>query len=267
MAKDCQLTRWLGISIVTLIVASAIFAPLLTPQDPLAQDLTMRLRAPVFMNPNSGYVLGSDALGRDLLSRLLFGARSSLLIAFISTALATGMGVLMGLLAGFMGGPIDALLSRWADVQQAVPYLILAVAIVALLGSSVQNLIVVLSLTSWITFFRVVRAQTLSLRESDFVLAARALGASTTRIMLRHILPNLRDAVVVLATLLATNIIIFETSLGFLGLGVPPPQPSWGGLIADGRDYIADAWWISTLPGLLLALLAAGLNLLGDGSQ
>src|SRR5262249_5970299 len=156
-----------------LIVASAVGAPLLTTQDPLAQNLVMRLRPPVFIHSDSGYLLGSDALGRDLLSRLLFGARNSLLIAFASTFLATGIGVSLGLFAGFFGGRMDALLSRWADVQQAVPYLILAVAVVAVLGSSVQNLIVVLSLTSWITFFRVVRAQTLTLRESDFVLAAR----------------------------------------------------------------------------------------------
>lgn len=253
-----------GALIVAVVVASAIFAPLLPTHDPLAQNLAMRLRPPAFLDPHSEYVLGSDALGRDVLSRLLFGARNSLLIAFASTALATLIGVSLGLAAGFRGGRVDALLSRWADIQQAMPYLILAVAIVAVLGSSAQNLIVVLSLTSWISFFRVVRAQTLGLRAREFVLAARAVGATSLRLVLRHILPNLLSSILVLATLLTTSIVIFEASLGFLGLGVPPPQPSWGGLIADGRDDLADAWWISTVPGAWLALLALGLNLLGD---
>lgn len=254
----------LGALIVGVIVACALGAPWLATHDPLAQNLPLRLRPPMLLDARSEFVLGSDALGRDVWSRLLFGARTSLLIAFSATLLATSIGVSMGLLAGFRGGRLDALLSRWADVQQAIPYLALAIAVVAVLGSSARNLILLLGLTTWLSFFRVVRAQTLTLRASDFVLAARAIGAADARIMARHILPNLLGSVVVLITLLATNIVVFEASLGFLGLGVPPPQPSWGGLIADGREYIADAWWLSTVPGALLALLALGLNLLGD---
>lgn len=257
-------SRLAGLAIVLGIVAAAAGAPALARFDPLAQELTLRLRPPVFLDATSPFVLGSDGLGRDLLSRLLFGARTSLLIAFGATLLATAIGVSAGLLAGYRGGRIDALLSRWADVQQAIPYLALAIGVVAVVGSSSFTLIAVLGLTTWLSFFRVVRAQTLSLRESDFVLAARAVGATPTRIMRRHILPNVLGTLAVLATVLATNVIIFEASLGFLGVGVPAPAPSWGGLIADGRDYLADAWWLSTFPGALLALLALGLNLLGD---
>ncbi len=256
----------LGVLVISLIIASAACAPMLSPHDPLTQNLALRLRPPAFMDTGSRFVLGSDALGRDLLSRLLFGARTSLVIVFASVLLAMSIGVSLGLTAGFMGGRIDALLSRLADIQQVIPYLILTIAVVAVLGSSTFNLIIVLGLTSWITHFRVVRAETLSLREREFVLAARAVGASPMRILARHIFPNVLSSVVVLATLLAANIIIFEASLGFLGLGVPPPQPSWGGMIAEGRDYIADAWWISMMPGALLALLVLGLNLIGEMS-
>ena len=256
--------RWLGWGIVALFILSVLCAPLLAPRDPLEQNLSDRLRPPAFLDARSPYLFGSDALGRDVFSRFLYGARTSLFISASATLVATVIGVTFGLLAGYRGGWLDAALSRWADIQQAVPYLILAIAVVAVLGSSAGNLILVLSTTTWLTFFRVVRAQTLTLRESDFVLAARATGTRERGILRRHILPNVLSSVAVLVTILATNIIVFEASLGFLGLSVPPPQPSWGGLIADGRDYLADAWWLSTIPGILLALLAFGLNLIGD---
>ncbi len=253
-----------GALCVLVVVASALFAPQIASRDPLTQDLARRLSPPAFVAASSEFGLGSDALGRDLLSRLLFGARTSLIIAFASVVIATSLGVSAGLIAGFTGGRVDAFLSRLADIQQAIPYLVLAIAVVAMLGSNVANLVLVLGLTSWITFFRVVRAQTLSLREREFVVAARAVGAPTIRILLKHILPNLLSSVVVLATLLAANVIIFEASLGFLGLGVPPPEPSWGGIIAEGRDYLSTAWWIALAPGVMLALLALGLFLMGD---
>ena len=253
-----------GSAIVGVVVACAVFAPWLSARDPLAQDLSARLSPPGLIDARSPYVLGSDALGRDVWSRLLFGARNSLLVASLSTVCATTLGVGSGLVAGFAGRRVDALLSRVADVQQAIPYLILVIAIIAVLGSSLLNLIAVLSLTSWFALFRVVRAETLALREREFVLAARALGARPARILVRHVLPNVLSSVIALVSLLATNIILFETSLGFLGLGVPPPEPSWGGLIADGRDYIAGAWWISVLPGTVLALLALGLQLISE---
>jgi peptide/nickel transport system permease protein len=259
-----RLPHVIGLAIVLAIVAAAVGAPLLAARDPLAQELTLRLRPPAFLDARSPFMLGSDGLGRDLLSRLLFGARTSLFIAFGATVLATAIGVSGGLLAGYRGGRVDALFSRWADVQQAIPYLALAIGVVAVVGSSSTTLIAVLGLTTWLSFFRVVRAQTLALRASDFVLAARAVGATPARIMRRHILPNVLGTIAVLATVLATNVIIFEASLGFLGLGVPAPAPSWGALIADGREYLADAWWLSTFPGALLALLALGLNLAGD---
>jgi peptide/nickel transport system permease protein len=255
---------WLSALIVILIVGCAILVSVLPLDDPLAQNLDQRLRPPAFIDPHSPFVLGSDALGRDLLSRLLFGARSSLVTAFAATLLATCIGTSLGLVAGFFKGRVDTLLSRLADIQQAIPYLILTIAIVAVLGRSQIILIVVLGLASWVTLFRVVRAETLSLREREFVVAARASGATSVRIMTRHILPNLLGSVLVLIALLGGNIILFEASLGFLGLGVPPPQPSWGGLIAEGREYIADAWWISVVPGALLGLLVLALNLIVD---
>lgn len=264
MRRRWSLQSVAGAALVGLVVACALLAPWLGTRDPLAQDLSARLRPPALLDAGSPFALGSDALGRDVWSRLLFGARSSLLIAFVSTACATSIGVAGGLAAGFAGPRVDALLSRVADVQQAIPYLVLVIAIIAVLGSSIPNLIAVLGLTSWVTFFRVVRAETLVLHESEFVMAARALGASPLRIVTRHVLPNVLTSVIALVTLLATNIVLFETSLGFLGLGVPPPQPSWGGLIADGRDYIAAAWWISVLPGGALTLLALGLHLIGE---
>ena len=253
-----------GLALVGLVAAGALLAPWLAARDPLAQDLSQRLRAPAALDPGSPFILGSDLLGRDVWSRLLFGARTSLAVAFVATACATCVGVAGGLIAGFAGPRVDALLSRLADVQQAVPYLILVIAIVAVFGSSAGSLMAVLGLTGWVVFFRVVRAETLVLRESEFVTAARALGASPLRIVTHHVLPNVLTSVVTLASLLATNVVLFETSLGFLGLGVPPPQPSWGGLIADGRDYLASAWWISVLPGAALALLAVGLHLIGE---
>ncbi len=257
--------RVAGLAIVLAFALAALGAPWLAGRDPLAQNLALRLRPPALIDPHSAYPLGSDELGRDLWSRLLFGARTSLLIALASTTLATTLGVVLGMAAGYRGGLTDVLLARWSDIQQAIPYLILAVAVVAVLGSSPLVLVLVLGLTSWITFFRVVRAQTLSLRESDFVLAARACGATTARILGRHILPNLAATIAVLATVLATNIIVFEAALGFLGLGVPPPAPSWGALIAEGREYLDSAWWLSVVPGGALGLFTLGLVLLGEG--
>jgi peptide/nickel transport system permease protein len=251
--------RHFGALIVVLISTCAVCAPLITAYDPLAQNLSARLQP-----PSSQFFFGSDALGRDVLSRALFGARASLLIASAATLLAFCLGVSLGLVAGFVGGRIDALLSRLADIQQAIPYLILAIAVVAVLGSNMLNLIVVLGLTSWLTFFRVTRAQTLSLRTQEFVIAADASGASPIRIIMRHILPNVWSSLRVLLTVIAANIILFEAALGFLGLGVPPPQPSWGSLIADGRDYLADAWWITVMPGAVLLLLGLGLNWMSD---
>src|SRR5437588_3712536 len=223
-----------GTAIVGVVVVWAVLAPWLSTRGPLAQDLSARLSPPSLLDVRSPYVLGSAALGRDVLSRLLYGARNSLLVALLSTVCATTIGVGSVLVAGYAGRRIDALLSRVADVQQAIPYLVLVIAIIAALGSSLLNLIAVLSLTSWFTLFRVVRAETLALREREFVLAARGLGARPERILVRHVLPNVLSSVIALVTLLATNIILFETSLGFLGLGVPPPEPSGGGLIADG---------------------------------
>ncbi|MBI5879583.1 MAG: ABC transporter permease [Chloroflexi bacterium] len=256
--------RLAGFALVLAFVLVALAAPLLAGRDPLAQELALRLRPPALADPHSNFPLGSDALGRDLWSRLLYGMRTSLAITAASTVLATMIGVALGLLAGYRGGLAGTFIARWADIQQAIPYLILAVAVVAVLGSTPAILVLVLGLTSWITFFRVIRAQTLSLRESEFVLAARACGARDARILFRHLLPNLAGTIAVLATVLATNIIVFEAALGFLGLGVPPPAPSWGALIAEGRETIDTAWWLAVAPGGALALLTLGLVLLGD---
>ena len=256
--------RAAGLALTLAFAALALCAPLLAGRDPLAQDLARRLQPPAWLDARSDFALGSDELGRDLWSRLLFGARTSLAISFSATLIATGLGVALGMAAGYRGGAADALLSRLADVLQSVPYLALAIAVVAVLGSGVPQLVLVLGLTGWVTFYRVVRAETLSLRYRDFVLAARAVGATPARLLARHLLPNLASTIAVLATVLATNIVVFEAALGFLGLGVPPPQPSWGALIASGREYVETAWWLSVVPGAALALFAFGLVLMGD---
>ena len=253
-----------GLGVLLAVVVMAVLAPLVSPMNPIDQDVTARLLSPLGSSDRGIHVLGTDALGRDILSRTIWGARISLIGGGASVAVAGGLGVLLGLLAGYVGGGWGALIMRLADVQLAIPFLVLALAVVAVVGPSLGNLVAVLGVTGWVLYARVVRAEVLSLKEREYVQAARALGAAGERILFRHIFPNAVSSVIVVATLQVARMILFEASLSFLGVGVPPPAPTWGGMVADGRGYLTVAWWVSTLPGLTLFLTVLGVTLLGD---
>lgn len=253
-----------GLGVVLAVVILAAFAPLVAPMSPIEQDVTTRLLPPLAWSDRGLHGLGTDALGRDILSRIIWGARISLIVGTASVAVAGSLGVILGLVAGYVGGGWGALIMRLADVQLAVPFLVLALAVVAAVGPSLANLVAVLGLTGWVLYARVIRSEVLSLKERDYVQAARALGAAGGRILFRHILPNALSSMIVVATLQVARMILFEASLSFLGVGVPPPTPTWGGMVADGRGYLTVAWWVSTLPGLALFLTVLGVTLLGD---
>jgi peptide/nickel transport system permease protein len=256
----------LGALCLIVVFIMALGAPWITPHDPVRQDLQLRLRPPAWHAEGDWtYPLGTDHLGRDILSRIIYGARISLLVGFVSVLAAAAIGTVLGLIAGYRGGWIDDLISRVIDVQLAIPYFLLAVALVMALGSSLRNVIFVLVLYGWTVYARLVRGQTFSVREREYVQAARTVGVGVPRIMARHILPNVVSPMIVMATLEIANMIIFEAGLSFLGLGVQPPTPSWGGMLADGRDYIpAGIWWPATFPGLAISLTVLALNLCGD---
>src|SRR5581483_6824144 len=253
----------LGIAVLALLVLTAVFADQLAP-DPDAQQLLQRLDAPSWAGGEHGYLLGTDNLGRDILARMVHGARVSLTVGLVGVALSGGVGISLGLVAGYLGRRWDRIIMRVADVQQAIPALVLAIAVAAVLKPSVANLIVVLAITTWFTFTRVVRAEVLAIREMLFVEAARVVGADDGRIIVRHILPNAAASIIVIATLMVGNLILFEASLSFLGVGVPVTTPTWGRMVFDGIEYVATAWWIALVPGLAVMLTVLATNLVGD---
>jgi peptide/nickel transport system permease protein len=254
-----SLTATVGLAVIILVVLAAAGADRVAPYSPTTQNLRDRLQP-----PSSGHLLGTDNLGRDILSRTIYGARVSLVVGVAAAVLAGSIGVLLGLCAGYLGGWWDAVLSRIADVQQAIPFLILAIAVAVIVGPSLINVVLVLAVTTWVNYFRVVRAEVLSVRESLLVDAARVLGASTPRVILRHVLPNVSASVIVIGSLMVANMIIFEASLSFLGLGVPPPTPTWGRMVFDGVEYVDSAWWLSLFPGLAIVLTVLAINIIGD---
>jgi peptide/nickel transport system permease protein len=249
-----------GLFIVLLAIVAAVFGPLVTPYDPAGQELARRLEPPSLSHP-----LGLDELGRDILARLLSGARISLLVGLAVVSVSATMGMLLGSVAGYFGGRIDDVISRVVDVLMAFPGILLAIALVAVLGPSLSHVVMALSVIGWVGYARVVRGQALRTRELDFVQAARALGAGPMRIVLRHVLPSALPAVVVQATLGMAGAIIAEASLSFLGLGVQPPTPSWGTMLDAGRSHLFDAPHLTVVPGVAIALLVLGFNFLGDG--
>jgi peptide/nickel transport system permease protein len=264
--RHIDLAAVFGIGVVALFVLVAALAPLLEPRDPLAQDLSLRLKPPGFFDArlDHRFWLGTDGLGRDLLSRLIEGARVSLLVGLGGASISAVLGTTIGLTAGYLGGWYDAVVMRIVDVWQAVPFTILAIAVAVVLGPSLQNVILVLGISSWVNYARVVRSETLAQRHGEVVLAARVIGAGNVRIMLRHVLPQVSSSIVVLSSLLVASMILFEASLSFLGLGVQPPTPSWGNMVLDGVEPIRAAWWVSFFPGLAILLVVMGINLLGD---
>jgi peptide/nickel transport system permease protein len=237
------------------------FAPLLTSAPPNKIDVLNPLAPPL----TPGHLLGTDQFGRDLFSRILYGGRIDLAIAFGATSVTLVGGTIIGLVAGYFGGKIDNLLMRIVDLFFAFPFLVLIIAIIAMLGPSTFNIFVAIWITSWVAYARIMRAQVIVAKKQQYVLAARALGYSRTRVMLRHILPNTASAVIIFSMVDAIGNIILAASLGFLGLGVQPPTPEWGTMISDGQNYILTAWWLTTLPGLAVVFVGVAFSLIGDG--
>jgi peptide/nickel transport system permease protein len=254
----------LALLVLGLIIALALLAPLVTPFDPSQQQLNMRLRPPTWWFNRGAHAFGTDQLGRDILTRIIFGARVSLSVAGAAVVFSGLLGTWLGIMAGYYGGLIDELIMRVADVELSIPFILLAIALMAIFGISLRNLIIVLVIQGWVVYARLVRGQVLSLREAEYVTALRAFGASGLRIMMRHLLPNLAASVTVVATLETANMIIIAAGLSFLGLGVNPLTPDWGAMLGDGRDYVASAWWLATFPGLAISITVLSVNVLGD---
>jgi len=255
-----------GLIIIICVLTMAIFAPYIAPHDPEKVDLKLRLKPPFWMEGGSlEYPLGTDSLGRDVLSRIIYGSQKSLLVSFTSTIISSVLGVFLGMIAGYYGGRIDSIISRLGDIQLAFPLILLSIAVIAVLGTSTLNLIIVFGISNWVVYAKVARGAVLSAKEKEYVEAARSIGCSNLRILLLHIFPNIFASIIVIATLSLAGIIISESSLSFLGLGVPPPKPTWGGMLSEGRQYIYDGWWVATFPGLAIALTVLGVNLFGDG--
>ena len=255
----------IGFTLIVLIILAAIFAALIAPYDPATQSVIGRLKPPVWQAKGDwSHILGTDQLGRDILSRLIFGARTSLIVGFAVVALAGAFGVTVGLLAGFRGGRTDAILMRLVDIQVAFPGLLLILLIVAVIGPSMSTMIIVLALTNWMIYARVVRGIVLSVRQTPYVEAAEMIGAPQSRVIFRHILPNLSSPLLTLGILEFTNIVLAEAALSFLGLGVQPPATSWGLDISTGKDYIFVAWWLVTFPGLCISITVLSINLFAN---
>jgi ABC-type dipeptide/oligopeptide/nickel transport system permease subunit len=252
--------------VVLLFILTAIFAPFIAPHDPNETDLFLRLQPPAWAEGGDwSYLLGCDGLGRDILSRIIYGSRVSIFIGLAVIVLATAVGVMAGLAAGYLRGSVDIVISRIVDILLGFPYLIFAIGLMAMMGPGLQNIILALVYKEWVIPCRVVRGETLVAREVEYVEAARALGASRSHIMLREILPNILSPVIVVSTIRMAHIIILEASLSFLGLGVQPPTASWGSMVADGRSFMLEAWWVSTFPGLAILLLVLAINVTSQG--
>jgi len=255
---------FLGLTLAFVVMA--VFAPWIAPHDPNEPDLFRRLMPPAWMEGGDWtYPLGCDALGRDVLSRIIYGSRVSIMIGAVVILLATTLGVLAGLAAGYLRGWTDILVSRLVDILLGFPYLIFAIALIAMTGPGLHNIILAMAYREWVFPCRVVRGETLATAEIEYVEAARAMGASRSDIMLREILPNILSPVLVLSTVRMAHVIILEASLSFLGLGIQPPTASWGSMVADGRSFMLSEWWLSTFPGLAILLLVLSINVVSQG--
>ena len=259
-------TALFGMLVVAVVLLTAAFAPVIAPFDPLAQDISQRLREPGWQDAQGRtHLLGTDHLGRDILARIIYGSRIALLVGLAAVLISGVLGMAIGLVSGYFGGRVDDFFMRLADVQLAFPFILLAIAVIGVLGPSLRNIIIVIGVSSWVVYARVVRGEVLSIRERDFVQAAIALGSRDTQVLVRHVLPNTFTPWLVVATLDMARVIVIESALSFLGLGVQPPTPTWGGMLADGRVYLSTAWWLATFPGLAILVTVLGINLLGDG--
>ena len=261
------LRRWPVIPgiIILLLVTCGIFAPLIAPMDPLEQDLRLRNTPPFWYEEgNTSRLFGADHVGRDVLSRVIHGARISLVVVTVSLTSGVLIGTTLGLIAGYLGGIVDELIMRLVDVWMALPFVLLALVAVIVLGASLGLVIALLALFTWSSFVRFVRAEVLSLRERDYVALARVAGCSTTRIILRHILPGVANTIIVITTLRVGQLILTEATLSFIGAGIPSPTPAWGLMVAEERSYIVTAWWSAFFPGLAIFLVVMSLNFMGD---
>lgn len=264
-ALQQDLVAVIGIAILVVAVVCTLFPSQLAPRDPIKQNLRGRFIPPFWMEGGSlSHPLGTDQLGRDLLSRIIYGARISVIIGSFAVLLSAVVGILLGLISGFFGRIIDSIIMGLTEIQLSVPYILLAIAIIALLGPNFQNLVLVLAASGWTIYSKLVRAQVLSVREEVYVLAARAMGCKTPRIIVQHILPQLVGPIIVVATLEVARVILLESSLSFLGLGVQPPELSWGQMLSGGREYLRTAWWVSTFSGLAIMLVVLAVNSVGN---
>jgi peptide/nickel transport system permease protein len=259
-------TALFGAAVVVAVMLAAAFAPLVSPFDPLEQDIGQRLKEPGWQDAQGRvHALGTDHLGRDILSRIVFGSRIALVVGLAAVVISGVLGMVIGLVAGYFGGRVDDILMRLADIQLAFPFILLAIAVIGVLGPSLRNIIIVIGVSSWVVYARVVRGEVLSIREREYVQAAIALGSQHGRVLWQHVLPNTFTPWLVVATLDMARVIVIESALSFLGLGVQPPTPTWGGMLADGRVYLSTAWWLATFPGLAILITVLGINLFGDG--
>lgn len=257
-------TATFGLVVLLLFVGMAVFAPQIAPHAPTAPNLLARLTPPSWISGDGGHLLGTDHLGRDILSRLVFGTRVALIVGSLGVLLAAAVGITLGAVAGYFGGWTDTIVSRFVDTLIAIPNVILYLAVLFAFGPSLTVLVLVIGAVNWTTFARVVRAEVLSLRQREFVEASRASGQVSSLILVRHVLPNTLAPILVVGTLNVATVIILEASLSFLGLGVQPPTVTWGRMLADGRNYVATAWWLATFPGIFITLLCLSLIFIGD---
>ncbi|MGE7112602.1 ABC transporter permease [Lysinibacillus sp. NPDC047702] len=259
-------TGIIGLILVLASVLCAIFAPYIAPYDPGAASLGHRLDMPKWLDDTgkSQYLLGGDQVGRDLLSRIIYGARISLLVGICGVAISMVLGTFLGIISGYFGKWMDDLIMRLAEVQLGLPFILLAIVIMSVFGTGIEKIIIILGLTYWVSFARLIRGEILALKEHEYIQAAKAIGGTHFKIILKHILPNVASSILVLATMCIAEFILLEASLTFLGLGVEPTVPSWGGMLADSRNYMTTAWWISVFPGIAIMLTVLGFNLLGD---
>jgi peptide/nickel transport system permease protein len=264
--RKVPLFVWASAAFMSVVILMAVCAPLVSPYDPIQQSLRERLKSPTWF-PEAGrhrHLLGTDQLGRDILSRIIHGSRVSLIVGFAAVMIGGAIGGSLGLLSGYAGGVVDEIIMFVVDAQLAFPFILLAIGIIAVLGPSFGNLIIIVGLSGWVTYARIVRAQVLTIKEREYVLAIRGLGGSTWRILASHIVPNTLAPFLVVATLELARTILLESTLSFLGLGIQPPTPSWGGMLSEGRGYLDTAWWISAFPGLVLMLTALVVSRVGD---
>jgi peptide/nickel transport system permease protein len=256
---------WIPVIIISAMVLMALFAPLIAPHSPLEQTLRDKLLPPFWMEDGTTkYLLGTDAFGRDILSRLIYGARVSLLVALLALTVGGGIGLMIGVVAGYLGGIVESILMRMVDAAFTFPAILFALLLAVTMGQGLSTLVIAISLLLWASFARIIRGEVLAMKQRDFIALAKVRGCSTPRIMLTHIVPNVFNTFMVLVTLNIGVVIIAEASLSFLGAGIPPPTPTWGLMVSEGRGRIADAWWVALIPGIAITLLVLSVNVFGD---